>query len=155
MLGAAAAGVLVRSARTIKQTRAIVDLREPRPATLAPPKVTVVVPARNESAVLGDCLRSIIAQTHGEHAEELLRVVAVDDGSTDGTGRVAQQIAAADARVKTVRIDGPPPGWGGKVHAMHIGVEASGPPEAGEWLLFLDADPIAEPELISRLLVVR
>jgi hypothetical protein len=152
VLGAAAAGVLVRSARTIKQTRAIVDLRAAQPAALAPPKVTVVVPARDEAAVLGDCLRSITAQTHGARGEELLRVVVVDDGSTDGTGRIAHEVAAADPRVKIVRVDGPPPGWGGKVHAMHIGVEASGPPEAGEWLLFLDADTVAGPELVSRLL---
>lgn len=152
VLGAAAAGVLVRSARTIKQTRAIVDLRAPQPATVAPPKVTAVVPARNESDVLGDCLRSITAQTHGEQGEELLRAVVVDDGSTDGTGRIAREVAADDPRVKTVRVDGPPQGWGGKVHAMHVGVEASGPPEAGEWLLFLDADTVAAPDLVSRLL---
>ncbi|MFC7341408.1 glycosyltransferase [Saccharopolyspora griseoalba] len=152
VLGAAAAGVLVRSVRTIRQTRAIVDLREPQPAALAPPKVTVVVPARDEADVLGDCLRSITAQTHGTQGEELLRVVVVDDGSTDGTGRIAREAAAGDPRVKIVRVDGPPPGWGGKVHAMHIGVEASGPPEAGEWLLFLDADTVAGPELVSRLL---
>ncbi|WP_406688764.1 glycosyltransferase family 2 protein [Saccharopolyspora sp. ID03-671] len=151
-LGAVAAGVLIRSARTLRQTRAIVPLRQPRSGAVSPPKVTVVVPARNEAAVLADCLDSIIGQTHGAGQDGLLKVVVVDDGSTDGTGDIAREAARRDPRVVPIRVDSPPPGWGGKVHAMHVGVEASGPPEAGEWLLFLDADTVAAPELLSRLL---
>jgi GT2 family glycosyltransferase len=152
VLGAVAVGVLVRSARTIRQTRAIAPLREPRSGEVAPPKVTVVVPARDEAAVLADCLNSIVSQTHGAQHESLLRVVVVDDGSTDATGEIAREFARRDPRVVPVRVDSPPPGWGGKVHAMHVGVEAAGPPEAGEWLLFLDADTVAAPDLLSRLL---
>ncbi|MEV4645689.1 glycosyltransferase family 2 protein [Saccharopolyspora sp. NPDC049357] len=136
----------------MRQTRAIASLREPRSGEVAPPKVTVVVPARNEAAVLADCLNSIVSQTHGTQHEALLRVLVVDDGSTDGTGEIAREFARRDPRVVPVRVDSPPPGWGGKVHAMHVGVEAAGPPEAGEWLLFLDADTVAAPDLLSRLL---
>ncbi|WP_461155110.1 glycosyltransferase family 2 protein [Saccharopolyspora tripterygii] len=152
VLGAVAAGVLVRSARTIRQTRTIAALRAPRTGAVAPPQVTVVVPARDEAGVLADCLRSIVSQTHGSENEALLRVVVVDDGSTDATGEIAREFARRDPRVVPVRVDSPPPGWGGKVHAMHVGVEAAGPPEAGEWLLFLDADTVAAPDLLGRLL---
>lgn len=152
MLGAVTAGVLIRSARTIRQTRAIAALRDPRSGAVAPPKVTVVVPARDEAAVLAECLDSIVSQTHGAEHDGLLRVIVVDDGSTDGTGEIAREFARRDSRVVPIRVDSPPPGWGGKVHAMHVGVEAAGPPEAGEWLLFLDADTVAAPDLLSRLL---
>ncbi|RRO13249.1 glycosyltransferase [Saccharopolyspora rhizosphaerae] len=143
---------MVRSARTIRQTRAVAALRDPRSGAVAPPKVTVVVPARDEADVLTDCLNSILLQTHGTEDGASLRVVVVDDGSTDGTGEIAREFARRDPRVVPIRVDSPPPGWGGKVHAMHVGVEAAAPPEAGEWLWFLDADTVAAPDLLSRLL---
>jgi hypothetical protein len=102
--------------------------------------------------VLAGCLRSISAQTHGAQGESLLRVVVVDDGSTDRTGEIARTHAATDPRVRVVRVDAPAPGWNGKVHAMHVGVEQAGAPEAAEWLLFVDADTVLAPDLLSRLL---
>ena len=127
----------------------MLPLREVSSSTVLPPTVTVIVPARNEAAVLGECLRGISSLIYGDSA---LRVVVVDDGSTDGTGDIARAHAEVDPRVTVVRSEGPPPGWSGKVHAMHVGVEAAGPPEPGEWLLFLDADTVVAPELLSRLL---
>lgn len=150
-LAAVVAGVMYRSARTAMQTRTIVPVSEPRPAVL-PPKVTVVIPARNEVAVIANCLRSVRAQTHGEQGDSPLRVVVVDDGSSDGTGEIARAHADEDSRVKVVRVDGPPQGWSGKVHAMYAGVENADPPEAGEWLLFVDADTVLAPDLIDRLI---
>nr|WP_218862845.1 glycosyltransferase family 2 protein [Actinopolyspora biskrensis] len=126
-------------------------------STVLPPTVTVVVPARNEEAVLDNCLRGIREQTYGSERgtgsdSPTLRVVVVDDGSTDRTGEIADEHAAQDPRVRVVHSEGPPPGWSGKVHAMHTGVEAAGQPEAGEWLLFVDADTVLAPELLSKLL---
>lgn len=117
-----------------------------------PPTVTIVVPARDESAVLDDCLRGIRSQTYAPQGDSALRAVVVDDGSTDGTGDIARAHAARDQRLSVHRVDGPPPGWSGKVHAMHAGVEAAGSPEAGEWLLFVDADTVLAPDLLARLL---
>ncbi|GAB3295781.1 glycosyltransferase [Parasphingorhabdus pacifica] len=143
---------MYRSARTIAKARTVVPLRKAPENTVLPPTVTAVVPARDEAGVIDGCVSGLRSQTHGEHDESSLRVVVVDDGSTDGTGDVVRQHAARDDRVKTVRVDEPPPGWSGKVHAMHVGVEAAGPPEAGEWLLFVDADTVLAPELVERLL---
>lgn len=143
----------MRSVRTVRQARAIEPLREAPPgSSVEPAAVTVVVPARNESAVLDDCLRGIRSQTYGAADPATLRIVVVDDGSTDGTGDIARDHAEADPRITVVRVDGPPEGWTGKVHAMHAGVEAAGPPGAGEWLLFVDADTVLGPELLARLL---
>ncbi|GAB2648731.1 glycosyltransferase [Saccharopolyspora gloriosae] len=152
LLGGAVAGASYRSLRTVRQVRSLVPLHEAPPRSVIPAAVTVVVPARNEAAVLDDCLRGIRSQTYGDGDPSALRVVLVDDGSTDGTGDIARAHAAVDDRVRVVRVDGPPPGWAGKVHAMHVGVEAAGPPGAGEWLLFVDADTVLAPDLLSRLL---
>lgn len=156
-MSAAVAGTVYRSARTVQRARGILPLRQAPLDTVLPPTVTVIVPARNEEAVLDSCLRGIRDQSYARRArrgenEPVLRVVVVDDGSTDRTGEIARDHAASDPRVRVVRSEGPPAGWSGKVHAMHVGVEAAGPPEAGEWLLFVDADTVLGPELLSRLL---
>lgn len=152
LLGGAVAASIVRSVRTVLQARTVIPLHEAQDTDVAPPKVTVVVPARNEEAVLSDCLHSLRAQTHRAHGDSLLRIVVVDDGSTDATSAIAQDHATSDQRVRVVRVDGPPPGWSGKVHAMHVGVESAEPPEPGEWLMFVDADTILAPDLVARLL---
>lgn len=152
LLGALVAGVVYRNARTISQALTIVPLREISSDPVLPPTVTAVVPARNEAAVLDDCLHGLRNQTYGTHHDASLRMVLVDDGSTDRTGDIARNHAAEDQRLKTVRVEGPPPGWSGKVHAMHVGVEAAGLPEAGEWLLFVDADTVLAPELVERMI---
>jgi GT2 family glycosyltransferase len=153
MLGAAAAATVCRSAWTVRKSRTVVPLRDEQPSWALPPSVTVVVPARNEAEVLHDCLAALRAQTYAEQDRAQLRVIVVDDGSTDATGAIAREHAEADARVTVERSAGPPAGWAGKVHAMYQGVEAAGEPAAGEWLLFVDADTVLAPDVLSRLLV--
>lgn len=152
LLGGAVAASIARSVRTVTQARRVVPLRETPNTDVTPPKVTVVVPARNEEAVLSDCLHGLRMQTHGAHGDSSLRIVVVDDGSTDSTSAIAQEHADVDRRVHVVRVEGPPPGWSGKVHAMHVGVESAEPPEPGEWLMFVDADTVLAPDLLARLL---
>ncbi|WP_245694315.1 glycosyltransferase [Actinopolyspora mzabensis] len=157
LLAATVGGTVYRSLRTLRKARAILPLERQPASTVLPPTVTVVVPARNEEDVLDNCLRGIREQTYGsardpDDEEPALRVVVVDDGSTDGTSEIAARHAAEDPRVRVVRSDGPPAGWTGKVHAMHVGVEAAGEPEAGEWLMFVDADTVLAPELLAKLL---
>lgn len=137
----------------MRKSRTVAPLADERPSWTLPPSVSVIVPARNEAAVLGDCLTALSAQTYAERDRSLLRIVVVDDASTDGTGTVAGGHATVDERLTVVRSEGPPPGWSGKVHAMHAGVRAAGEPAAGDWLLFVDADTVLAPDVLSRLLV--
>ncbi|WP_249124240.1 glycosyltransferase [Saccharopolyspora erythraea] len=148
VMALAVAGSVYRSARTVARTRAVVPLAPAASDTPLPPPVTIVVPARDEAGVLHECLKGLRAQTH----PGTLRIVLVDDGSTDGTGDIGRAHAAVDPRVRVVRVEGPPPGWAGKVHAMHVGIERAGAADAGEWLLFVDADTVLEPELLGRLI---
>ncbi|MBZ5665410.1 MAG: glycosyltransferase family 2 protein [Acidobacteriia bacterium] len=93
------------------------------------PEVSIIVPARNEEASLGDCLASLTAQT-GANFE----IIVVDDGSTDRTREIAQSFAG-------VRVIAPgplPAGWTGKNNAVVAGAREA----AGRWLLFTDADTV-------------
>ncbi|MEU2775863.1 glycosyltransferase [Streptomyces sp. NPDC007162] len=113
------------------------------------PDVCVVVPARDEAAVLPRSLPSLLGQDYPGRAE----VILVDDGSTDGTGELARELAARLGGLPlTVDSPGEPPtGWTGKLWAVRHGMglaRARGP----EYLLLTDADIAHEPDSL-RLLV--
>ncbi len=107
------------------------------------PKVSVVIPARNESDYLAAALNAKLNDGYPN-----LELIVVDDRSTDGTGFVAQALARADSRIRVVRIDELPPDWLGKVHALQRGLESAW----GEWVLFSDADVHLSPGVLSRLI---
>lgn len=112
------------------------------------PDVCVVVPARDEAAVLPDSLPSLLAQDYPGRAEVFL----VDDGSSDGTGEVARALAARHGGLPlTVGSPGEPPaGWTGKLWAVRHGIglaRARGP----EFLLLTDADIAHEPDSLRGL----
>ncbi|MGI8860222.1 MAG: glycosyltransferase [Rubrobacteraceae bacterium] len=95
------------------------------------PRLSVVVPARNEEDGLEVSLGSMLAQDY-----PALEVVLVDDRSSDGTGRVMERVAAGRENVRVVHVEGLPEGWLGKNHAAYAGAALA----SGEWLLFTDAD---------------
>ncbi|MEU6357435.1 glycosyltransferase [Streptomyces sp. NPDC047072] len=112
------------------------------------PPVCVVVPARDEAEVLSSSLPSLLAQDYPGRAEVFL----VDDGSSDGTGELARELARRHGGLPlTVSSPGEPPaGWTGKLWAVRHGIglaRARGP----EFLLLTDADIAHEPDSLRRL----
>ncbi|MDR7414947.1 MAG: glycosyltransferase family 2 protein [Armatimonadota bacterium] len=105
------------------------------------PPLRVVVPARNEEARVARTIRSLLAQRYPD-----LRVVAVDDRSTDRTAQILERLRPEDPRLEVVPITGLPPGWLGKPHALHAGVQ--GATEA--WVLFTDGDVVFGPDVLAR-----
>jgi glycosyltransferase involved in cell wall biosynthesis len=106
-----------------------------------PPKVSVIVAARNEARKIEAALRSILAQDYPN-----LEFIVVDDRSTDETGTILERLANKDPRIYVVRIMELPKGWLGKNHAQHFGAERA----TGELILFTDADVVMERSVISR-----
>src|SRR5688572_4214289 len=97
----------------------------------SPPRVSVVIPARNEEAGVESAVRSHLAQDYPE-----LEVIVVDDRSADRTPEILRRLAAEDPRLTVVAGIEPPAGWLGKPHALFLGARAA----TGEILLFADAD---------------
>jgi hypothetical protein len=116
-----------------------------RPPADPPPvrrPVTVVVPARDEEEQIGECLAALLDQ----RGVPSLRIVVVDDGSTDGTAAVVGVLT--DPRVRLVRAGSPPAGWLGKPHACATGAASVDDDEDG-LLVFVDADVRLFPDAVA------
>ncbi|MEV5611237.1 glycosyltransferase [Streptomyces sp. NPDC052225] len=125
------------------------DLRlPPRTDPAVWPDVCIVVPARDEAAVLPESLPSLLAQEYPGRAEIFL----VDDGSSDGTGEVARALAERCGGLPlTIDSPGEPPaGWTGKLWAVRHGIELARAREP-EFLLLTDADIAHEPDSLREL----
>jgi hopene-associated glycosyltransferase HpnB len=115
------------------------------------PAVCVVIPARNEAAVLPRSLGSLLTQSYGGP----LRVILIDDQSDDGTAQVARHTAEGLGRSEQLEIRAGTPlpqGWSGKLWAMEQGVRrAEELQTAPTYILFTDADIGHEPDNLARL----
>ena len=108
-------------------------------------RATIILPVLNESPRLSKCLDSLIAQP-----QEAAEILVVDGGSTDGTQEIVMGYQARDKRVRL--IDASPIGlaWTGKAWGLHVGLQSSG--ANSEWILCVDADVRASPQLLRSLL---
>jgi glycosyltransferase involved in cell wall biosynthesis len=108
------------------------------------PKVTVIVPARNEEVCLRSCLASLVAQRQiAEDSSQVpFEIIVVDDHSTDRT----RQIATSVGGVRVIEAGPLPRGWTGKNNAVAAGAREA----RGEWLLFTDADTVHLPGSLAR-----
>jgi hopene-associated glycosyltransferase HpnB len=114
------------------------ELAPERP--VAAPPVAVVVPARDEAPLIGQSLRSLLAQEYPGP----LSVIVVDDGSGDGTGTIARSFE----RVSVVSGTPRPPGWSGKMWAVAQGLAEA---EASDFVLLTDADIVHDPLHVATL----
>ncbi|UVK41543.1 glycosyltransferase [Mesorhizobium sp. AR10] len=104
-------------------------------------RVTIITPFLNAEATLGEAIASVWDQTVTDW--ELL---LVDDGSTDDSVKIANDVAATDPRIKVLRR--PPGSKRGAAAARNAGIEAS----SGDLLAFLDADDLYEPHMLETVL---
>lgn len=118
------------------------------------PEVVVIVPARNEEKAIANALRSILKSNY-----PALRIIAVNDRSTDQTGALMDEVAANDTRCLVLHVESLPQGWLGKNHAMHLAAElamshavdaeSTDKTTSDRLLLFTDGDVIYEPTAIT------
>ena len=89
-------------------------------------ETSVIIPAYNVSAYLEKCVTSVLEQTRGD-----FEVIVVNDGSTDSTPRICEQLREKDKRVRVIHKPN-----GGVSSARNIGIQAA----TGEYVFFLDGD---------------
>jgi len=145
LLGLAAATLLVHLASGIEfaiGNRSIRFLRDVAPPEgFAGPRVSVIIPARDEARKIAEALQSVLEQDYVD-----LEIIAVDDRSTDGTGVILDRMAQAHPGLKVIHLTELPQGWLGKNHALYLGTQHA----SGGLLLFTDADVVMAPSTISQ-----
>src|SRR4051794_7705086 len=110
----------------------------PQTPSAGGPRVSVIVPAHDAEATLGETLATLRAQTMAD-----LEAVVVDDASADGTRALAAAAAAEDARLRLLAL----PANLGAAAARNAGLREA----RGRWVLFLDADDWLEPDHLAAL----
>ncbi len=104
------------------------------------PGVSVIIPARNEQQQIRNGLTTLLKSTG-----VTIELIAVDDRSTDDTGRIMDEVAMEDSRLRVLHVKELPEGWLGKNHAMHLASQLATQP----LILFTDGDIIYEPQAIE------
>lgn len=102
------------------------------------PLISVVIPVYNVESYLADCIDSVTSQTY-----RALEIVLVDDGSTDGSGKMCDEYALRDDRIRVIHSENH-----GLGAARNIGIGNAG----GEYITFLDSDDWVEPDTIEALI---
>jgi len=105
------------------------------------PFLSIIIPACNEAQHIESALSSLLEQDYPN-----MEIIAINDRSTDRTGVIIENLARKDSRLKALHIKELPPGWLGKVNALHQGVQQA----KGEWYLFTDADVHFHPRSLRR-----
>jgi len=100
------------------------------------PAVSILLPVRNEARFLPAALSSLLRQSFNDW-----ELVAIDDGSTDRTGRLLDELATRDRRV---RVWHRPPG--GLVNALNFGLRRC----RGDYVARMDGDDICHPDRLQR-----
>lgn len=104
------------------------------------PKISVLIPCRNEAPRLESNLQSLLDQDYSD-----FEIIALDDNSDDATPDILAKLSQAHDRLKLLRGMPLPAGWQGKNYACHQLSQAA----AGDWLLFVDADTFHAPGMLK------
>ncbi len=104
------------------------------------PLISVIVPVYNIKELLPKCVESIRNQTYTN-----LEIILVDDGSTDGTGKLCDELGAKDSRIQVFHKEN-----GGSSSARNLGIQNA----KGDYLGFVDSDDYIEPDMYEKLMIV-
>ena len=102
------------------------------------PLITVIIPVYNIMEYLPRCVHSVTAQTYRN-----LEIILVDDGSTDGTDKLCDQLALEDERIRTHHKKN-----GGSSSARNVGLQLM----SGDYVGFVDSDDYVEPDAYEKLM---
>ena len=105
--------------------------------------VSMIIPAYNTVSLLERCVESVCAQTYSMENSDLLEIIIVDDGSTDGTGALADRLAAGHDNILVIHQSN-----AGSSAARNAGIRAS----HGDYLGFVDSDDYISPDTVKLLM---
>ena len=105
------------------------------------PEVSIIVPVYNVEKYLPSCIDGILAQTQTN-----FELLLINDGSTDHSGKICDEYAKKDNRIKVFHKEN-----GGVSSARNVGLDNA----SGEWITFVDADDFIKPDFILKLLDYR
>lgn len=100
-------------------------------------KVSIVIPVYNVKKYLNECVGSVIEQTY-----EQIEIILVDDGSTDGSGYICDELALRDKRIVVVHKEN-----SGVVDARNVGIQYA----TGEYCIFVDGDDWISPDFVEKM----
>lgn len=112
----------------------------PRHGAATEPLVSVLIPARNEAANIGNLLGDL-----SQLPTTNLEILVFDDLSDDDTAAMVEEAASGDPRIRLLRSPGLPGGWTGKNFGCHTLAAAA----RGDYFLFLDADVRVSGDLVG------
>ncbi len=104
------------------------------------PRVSIILPARNEEGFIEKCLDSLLDQDYDNY-----EIVAIDDSSDDSTGKIIADYARKNSKVIHVSARPKPDGWMGKNWACSEGYKKA----TGDLLLFTDSDTTHSSSVVS------
>jgi chlorobactene glucosyltransferase len=104
------------------------------------PRISVLIPARNEENKIGPCVKSLLDQDYPNY-----QVIVLDDNSDDRTAEILETIRSKDKRLQVIQGKTLPPGWLGKHWACHQLYLAAD----GEYLMFTDSDTVHTPQTLA------
>ncbi len=108
------------------------------------PRISAIVPARNEEAVIAACVESLA------HQPEIAEILVVNDQSSDRTAEIVRALTPKYPHLRLLETTGLPSGWVGKNNAVWLGAQHA----TGDWLLFTDADAVHEKNSVLQALQI-
>lgn len=102
-------------------------------------RFSFVIPAHNEEKAIGKCLGSIIGQ---EGKPRDIEIIVVNDGSSDGTRKIAEKYMKNYGRIRMINFTGG--------HSAAFARNRGAKKAKGEWIIFIDADQIVENEFAGK-----
>lgn len=104
------------------------------------PKISVLIPARNEELNIQKCLLSLVNQQYDNY-----EIIVLDDNSTDSTARIVNKLCKQCGNIQLIHGKELDPSWFGKPFAMQQLLEHA----SGEYCIFVDADTEHQPNMIA------
>ena len=108
------------------------------------PRISAIVPARDEEEVIAACVESLAEQN------EIAEILVVNDQSTDRTAEIVRGLIPKYPQLRLLESPVPPPGWVGKNNAVWLGAQQA----QGDWFLFTDADAVHERDSAAKALQI-